>query len=60
MSRKPRAHFPEAVYHVISPQGPEEKIPTNQSLIVTYRFSRAPSALGRLLMDLAKERRSLR
>jgi hypothetical protein len=59
MSSKTRVHFPEAVYHVIS-RGPEEKIPNNQSLIITYRFSRAPSALGRLLMDLAKERRSLR
>jgi hypothetical protein len=30
MSRKPRVHFPEAVYHVIFPGA--EKIPSNQSL----------------------------
>ena len=36
MSRKPRIHFPEVVYHVICP-GPEEKIPNNQSLIIPPR-----------------------
>jgi hypothetical protein len=32
MSRRPRIHFPEAVYHVISPGAGGEKIPNNQSL----------------------------
>ena len=59
MSRKPRVHSRKP-FTMSSARGPEEKISNNQSLIITYRFSRAPSALGRLLMDLAKERRSLR
>jgi hypothetical protein len=36
MSRKPRIHFPEAVYHIIFP-GQEKKTPNNQRLITPNR-----------------------
>ena len=39
MSRKPRVHFPEAVYHVICPGAGEEN-PNNQRHLGTLPFSR--------------------
>ena len=58
MSRKLRVHFPGAVYHVIS-RNRRRKYQITKPHNHLPVFSGA-SALGRLLMDLAKERRSLR